>query len=100
MTIATTSTCSQKHGAIIVKGGSVIAVGVNRMRNDPKTVESNFSTHAEIAALRSCSDVDLKNATVYIARVNRAGKPMLSAPCEDCASALLARGVKKIVYTW
>lgn len=100
MSIAMTSTCSQRHGAVIVKGGSVIAVGVNRMQNDPKTVKSNFSTHAEIAALRSCSDVDLKNATVYIARVNRAGRPMLSAPCHDCACALLVRGVKKIIYTW
>ena len=98
--LASTSECNYKHAAIIVKGGRVLGTGVNRTRNfclnvdDP---ERCSSIHAEIAALKRCKDV--KDATIYIARVNRQGETRMSKPCNLCQEALDLAGVKKIVYT-
>jgi len=33
--IAETSTCKQKHGAVLMQGARVLAVGINAFRNDP-----------------------------------------------------------------
>ena len=99
MKIARLSTCRQQHGALIVKGGRVVAVGVNHFRNHPKYVHSDYSTHAEIAALKACSDIDLSNATIYVARVTQGGRISMSKPCAECSKALAIKGIKKIVYT-
>lgn len=100
--LAATSECNQKHGAIIIRGGRVLATAINRTRNNPNNVadpKTQAAYHAEVAALMACPDVDLKNATIYVARVNNSGEQMMSKPCVNCQAALKARGVKKIFYT-
>lgn len=100
--VAALSTERQKHGALVVKSGKTLAVGVNRFRNDPNIVtdpKRQASVHAEIAVLNALSGVDLRGAAVYVARVNRMGAPMLSKPCEDCEAALIERGVRKVYWT-
>lgn len=102
MKLAEFSTCKQQHGAIIIKGGSVLSVGVNCNKNDPTFIgeaTKNWSVHAEIAALRVLKDTNLKNATIYIARINKRGKPMMSKPCPKCEKAIKNAGITKIVYT-
>lgn len=47
----------------------------------------------------ACPDVDLKNATIYVARVNNSGEQMMSKPCINCQEALRARGIKKVFFT-
>ena len=47
-----------KHGAVIVKGGRVLATGMNKERNHPKIVSSEHikthcSVHAEVDALKT-----------------------------------------------
>lgn len=96
------STCKQKHGAIIISGGRTLSVGINRTRNNPDNVplpKTQAAYHAEVAALMACPDVDLKNATIYVARINNRGEQMMSKPCVNCQEALRARGVKKVFYT-
>lgn len=96
------STCKMQHGAVIIKGGRTLAVAINVDKNDPRNVpqpKTQAAVHAEVAAIRACGDTDLRGATIYVARRNKAGEPMMSAPCVNCQAALRARGIKKVVYT-
>lgn len=103
--ISALSTCTQKHGAVIVKGGRVMAVGVNKDRNDPGFVVSDnimgkgtvFSVHAEVAALREVKDP--RGSILYVARRSRTGLRAFSRPCDNCTRALIKAGVKSVVYT-
>jgi deoxycytidylate deaminase len=104
--IASLSTCTQKHGAVIVKGGRVMAVGINKDRNDPGFVASDtaegakgtiFSVHAEMMALAKVKDP--RGAILYVARRSRTGLRAFSRPCDNCTKALIKAGVKSVVYT-
>lgn len=112
--VARRSAVRQRHGAVIVKSGSVISFGFNSYTNDPHLFSTELfalgkiahldrgrqlSTHAEIAALRRASAEQLRGATIYIARIAKNGERKNSAPCARCTIKLLAAGVKKIVFT-
>jgi len=91
-----------KHGAIIVKGGRVLATGINKERNHPMIVSSEHikthcSVHAEVDALKKAGDV--RGATIYVARVNRIGLERNSRPCKYCYENIKSSGIKKIIYT-
>lgn len=86
-------------------GGGVVAVGVNRMRNDPSRFPTHYfepddiSVHAEVAALKALGG-QAKGAKVYIARWHpRTNNTSLSRPCDNCYRALEKAGVKEIIYT-
>lgn len=99
--ISRTSTCKQKHGAVIYKGGRVLSVGVNRFRNEHASMEiskSDYTTHAEQAALDVLGG-RADGCTIYIARTNRQGNPVNSAPCARCTYILEVAGIKRVVYT-
>lgn len=57
------------------------------------------SLHAEVATLRRCSKTDLKNAVIYIARINRLGEERNSKPCPACLEEIRKAGIRKIVFT-
>lgn len=103
--VAGASECVQRHGAVIVRGGSVLSVGVNKWRNDVSLANEmhdqgrseDISVHAEVDALSRVSDP--AGSTIYVARINKTGSPRLSKPCTSCASALSEAGVTKIIYT-
>jgi deoxycytidylate deaminase len=105
MKIAEPSECNHRHGAVIVRGGSVLSVGMNKWRNEVALVEqlhkdgrsTDISVHAEIDALSRVADP--RGATIYVARVNRTGDPRLSKPCTACSTALKDAGISKIIYT-
>lgn len=108
--IASLSTQRHKHGAVIVKGGNVISVGVNRHKNNPAifgdTAQASLlrrsSVHAEVAAIKAASSggrVNLSGAVIYVARVNNSGEQMMSKPCDDCQQRLREAGIKKVYYT-
>jgi len=91
-----------KHGAVIVKGGRVMSVGINKFRNHPLIIQPEIiktvcSVHAEMDALRKIRDA--RGATIYVARVNNGGKTRLSRPCNYCYKAIREAGINKIVYT-
>jgi deoxycytidylate deaminase len=103
--LAKTSTCRNKHGALVVVGGSVIATGVNRERNPPgilsdfDLIHGGISYHAEAMALKQLRFTIPNRATIYVARVNRAGIERLSRPCNNCYKLLQQYEIKEVVYT-
>lgn len=107
ITLSRMSGCREyKHGAIIVKNGNTIAVGVNYDVNDPSCIDDDVvareraSIHAEVAALNACRKTNLKGAVIYVARTTRAfGIPAMSKPCVRCQKALKKRGISHVFYT-
>lgn len=102
-TVAVSSECKQKHGAVVTKGGRVISIGVNKQRNDPtyctdgSTEKSTiYSVHAEIDALSRVKEPE--GSIIYIARVTNRGKAF-SRPCNNCTKVLIKAKVKAVVYT-
>lgn len=103
--LARTSACRMRHGAIVTKGGRILSSGVNTHRNNPALFDNpnehsaHFTYHAEIRAIKPLSEDALRGATIYVARVFRSGMPGLSRPCTPCYMELIAKGIKKVVYT-
>lgn len=100
---ATKSSARNTHGAIVVKGGRVVGTGYNKNRNNPLAVspehiKTNCSIHAERSAIKDAG-YDVKNAVIYIARVNRHGEDRDSKPCPRCLELIEESGIKRIVYT-
>lgn len=100
--IAAVSDCSNMHGAVGVKGGRVVGVGVNTVRNSPDTYETvpedSRHVHAEDALLRAMGN-NSRGATVFVARVNSSGEERISKPCSRCTILLKRAGVRRVVYT-
>jgi deoxycytidylate deaminase len=85
-----------KHGAIIEKGGSFIAAGVNSKSPIYWNTEV-FSVHAEADA---CSKVyNNRSATMYVARVNKQGQVRNSKPCPDCEKLLRKQRFSRVYYS-
>jgi len=97
--LAETSEETMKHGAVVVRGGAVQSMGINKRTNNPFSHPDLhwLSEHAEMAALRRATRT--KGATVYVARVNKRGEQMMSKPCAKCTKLLIESGVKRVVYT-
>lgn len=100
---AAKSSARNTHGAVVVKGGRVIGTGYNRNRNHPATVspehiKTDCSIHAEESAIRDAK-YDVRNAIIYIARVNKHGEDRDSKPCPRCLRLIKDSGIKRMVYT-
>jgi pyrimidine deaminase RibD-like protein len=97
--VSSTATHYQwRVGAVLVKGGRVLSMGVNRYRNLPSQVDlEGVSYHAEEVALKRAGDVE--GATIFVARVTRSGHLGLAKPCERCQELLHAHGVHSAVWT-
>lgn len=87
-------------GAVAVKSGRVLSFGSNSSRNKPSEwlPREAWSTHAEEACLRRMPSGS-EGATLYVARVGRSGKPLLSKPCDMCMEIAREYGVSRIVFT-
>lgn len=98
------SECRQRVGAIVVKGGSVLARASNRDYNHPTVLEeSKVREHASICAerraLAQVSDEAAKGATVVVVRAARQDDGYVcSKPCSRCQKVMKALGVKKCIY--
>jgi tRNA(Arg) A34 adenosine deaminase TadA len=97
--LAETSEENMQHGSLIVLGGSLLAMGINKNTLNPfyHKDASKLSIHAEEAALKRCKRTD--GAVLYVARINKCGIPRMSRPCFNCMQLIRAAGIKKIVYT-
>jgi len=93
--LAKTSTCRDKHGAIVVKNGSVLSFATNRNCSNPISKSFKKQTiHAEQRAI-ACSRSNLVGATLYSARYHRNG---ISTPCVMCMELIRLAGIRSIVY--
>ena len=100
---ATKSSARNTHGAVVVKGGRVIGTGFNRNRNhpmivSPERIKTDCSIHAEESAIRDAG-YDVKNAIIYVARVNKHGEDRDSEPCPRCLNLINEHGIKRVIYT-
>lgn len=82
---------THKMGAILYKGGRVIARRSNMSR---PFGYSNRGFHAEERLIKCCDKKHLKGATLLVARTNHS----MSRPCAVCWSLIQKSGIKKIVY--
>lgn len=77
-----------KHAAMVVKGGSVLAVAKNKK-----------GRHAEMAVIRKVSRKKLSGSVVITLRVLSQGDLGLGRPCDDCMKQLVDSGVKAVIYS-
>lgn len=106
--LALTADYRWRHGAILARGNKIITSSTNKIRNDVLIAPQDVSFHAEELAIRKycrvvgvsyVAPMDLSDYTIYVARVNKAGAPQISRPCETCLSSLEYFGVWDIYYT-
>jgi len=94
-----------RHGAVLVKGGSVINSSINknsycsfgmRFRKKDKGLAT---VHAELGAILGVDRKLTYGATVYVARIGKNEDYKLSQPCQMCESAMRYVGIKRVVFT-
>lgn len=94
-----------RHGALLVKGGSVINSSCNkenyssfgkRFRNPAR---GHATVHAELGVVLGLPRSVTTGADVYVCRINRVGEFRNSKPCSMCHAALKHVGVKRVYYT-
>lgn len=87
---------------LIVKGGRLISVGINKDQSAPKIYarpdRPNMNLHSEISACHNIDRRELKNATAYIGGISKTGGKILTKPCRMCYSWLQTMGIKRIVF--
>jgi len=95
-----------KHGAVLVRGGSVMNTSYNkdqhkkfgnRFRNTRTC--GHATHHAELGVVLGLDRKVTAGSTVYVVRVNREGEYRNSRPCQMCQNVLKFCGIKKVVYT-
>ena len=94
-----------RHGAVIVKGGSVVSFGFNKSNHCQfgqrfRQVDKGPATqHAEISAILGLPRSATQGADVYVVRINNDCDWRMSKPCPMCEQALRFVGVKRVFYT-
>jgi len=93
-----------RHGAVLIKGGSVLNLAANsdnhtsfgqRFRSSP----GRATHHAETACILGLERSSTLGSTLYVARVNKSGSWKMSKPCSMCHEVMKFVGVKRVVYT-
>lgn len=95
--LAQTSDNRFKMACLVVRGGSVLSADINVTKIDPTTPPNRFSTHAEIGAMKACSDPS--GATLYIARLKLDGTTAIARPCSWCMQEIQKNDIYRVVYT-
>lgn len=96
------SSCRQyKMCALLVKGGRIIKIGLNR--NIPALTKTDYypeycQVHAETDCLVGVERETLEGATLYIAGRSKSGFPVLSKPCRHCQHFLTQFPLKAIFF--
>lgn len=94
-----------KHGAILVKGGSVLNVAFNANKFVPwgnrfRSKSCGHATHhAELGCVLGIAREKTQGAVVYVVRIGRMGDMKNSKPCPMCEQILRHVGVKKVIYS-
>lgn len=92
-----------KHGAILVRGGSIIKSAYNKGR--PVSFLNKFhknnraSLHAEIGCILNLDKRKTANCDIYVIRLDAAGKFALSKPCAMCQLACKEMNIRRIYYS-
>lgn len=88
-----------KHAAILIKGGKMISLGINKSKAgvfaDP--VYGPKEWHSEADCLLSVRKEETKNAILYVAGVTKTNRLLNSKPC-NCCQAFIKKFELKAVY--
>ena len=94
-----------RHGAVVVKGGSIVSFGFNksnhcqfgkRFRHRDR---GDATQHAEISAILGMPRSTTQGADLYVVRINNFCQWRMSKPCHMCEEALRFVGIKRVFYT-
>ena len=94
-----------RHGAILVKGGSILSTSSNKNRHIRwgtrfrKRDCGHATQHAELGCILGIDRSVTSGSVIYVVRVNKKGVLRMSKPCEMCQSVLSHVGIKKVVYS-
>jgi tRNA(Arg) A34 adenosine deaminase TadA len=96
-----------KHGAVLVRGGTVLNTSCNKNKykawanrfRDSKKQRGHATVHAEIGAILGLDRSVTEGATIYVVRVGKCGDLKNSKPCPMCEAAMQYVGIKKVVYS-
>lgn len=77
-------------GCVALRRDGAVVVASNIRTQDPMP-----SAHSEFRCLRQAG----QGATLWIARVDRAGKPCMAKPCKYCETLIRNKMVKRVYYT-
>ena len=100
---ASRSEHSEKHGAVMIKNGKVVATARNQYCSKKKLSHFHstriWSVHAEMSLAASVPKHVAKGSTVCVVRVNKNGQLVNSEPCEMCKKILIKLNVKNVYYS-
>ena len=94
-----------RHGAVLVKGGSVKNVSFNKDKYNSfgnRFRDKNrgpATMHAELGCILGMSRNVTSGSDLYVCRINKNGEFRYSKPCSMCHQALKHVGVKRVYYT-
>ena len=94
-----------RHGAVLVRGGSVINAACNKDKFSSfgsrfRAPDTGPGTHhAELGCVLGISREVTSGADIYVCRVNKKNEFRLSKPCQMCHDILKHVGVKRVYYT-
>lgn len=111
--IASANMCIGKNfslGAVLIKGGSIIATGVNKKKTDPivkilseRSIKDTHKyrswMHAELDCINRIPIEVTKNAILYVARVTHDHKLANARPCIICRGEIAKAGIRRVNYT-
>lgn len=93
--IAEESDCTDKHGAVIMRSGTILAVAANRFIGNPISARYLKKTiHSEQRAILRLGP-GCKGSILYTARLHRNKQ---SGPCSMCYQLIREAGIQSIVY--
>jgi deoxycytidylate deaminase len=97
------------HCALIVRGGSILAVGYNGLNVNTfidylsdydKTPRPFINRHSEVDAILSVRNkIDLRGSKLFVIRLKADGVVGMSAPCASCQHAARQYGIKRVIYS-
>lgn len=93
-----------KIGAVLTKGGRVLASAHNELRFTRKASAPWESTHAEemviLQILRQPGGLQkLAGATLYVSRVKKDGSLGSAKPCKSCQELIDSVPIKRVVFS-
>jgi deoxycytidylate deaminase len=89
-----------KHAAVLVKGGRVIAIGLNKRKAGmlADKVYGEKAWHSEADCLLSIHKEKIRGAYLYSAGKTKTGKLVNSKPCPCCQEFIKKYRLKGVFY--
>lgn len=91
-----------KHGSLVIKGGKVISIGVNKNKKGclgHHCYDVHKGWHSELDALHKLSPDNIRGSILYVGGISRSGNILNSKPCKYCQKYLQQFELKAIYYS-